>query len=225
MFRGLRNVFLTGLVVLTPLLVTIGVLYLFTDRLDRFFQPVVRALIGRSIPGLGLLLGLVLILLTGLIASYYVGRKAQTFMDRLFLRLPFVRVIYGTSQRVIQTIRATRGIAFQRVVLIPYPRPGIYAYAFVTGEVASPVVDQLTRHTQPGTWYYVFVPHAPNPTGGHVVIVHESEMIPLHIAPQAVVQILMSGGILAQPEQPEVRAPASAPTQSGAVSHESAHHH
>jgi len=209
-----RRTFLTGLVVLTPLLVTVWVLYLFTERLDRLFQPLVEAVLGHSIPGLGVGIALVLILLTGVIAPYYLGRRLQQGIDRLMMRLPVVRVIYGTSRKILETLQVTRAMAFQRAVLVPYPQPGSYVIGFVTAPV-PPTVCQFLRGTLPAgpspgstgwnpgddtDWVYVFIPNTPNPTSGRTLILPQSALVPLDLPSNEALRLVMSGGLLALSE-------------------------
>ncbi|GBC84576.1 hypothetical protein HRbin11_01007 [bacterium HR11] len=223
-----RRTFLTGLVVLTPLLVTVWVLYLFTERLDRLFQPLVEALLGHRIPGLGVGIALVLILATGVIAPYYLGRRLQQGIDRLMMQLPVVRVIYGTSRKILETLQATRAMAFQRAVLVPYPQPGSYVIGFVTAPV-PPAVRRLLRSApsvgpDPGPedagwsaesdadWVYVFIPNTPNPTGGRMLILPRRAVIPLDLPSNEALRLVMSGGLLAIAEgRPETGSPETVP--------------
>jgi len=209
-----RRTFLTGLIVLTPLLVTVWVLYLFTERLDRLFQPLVEAVLGHSIPGLGVGIALILILLTGVIAPYYLGRRLQQGIDRLMMQLPVVRVIYGTSRKILETLQATRAMAFQRAVLVPYPQPGSYVIGFVTAPV-PPAVRRLLQGPpavgpdragsawgwgSDADWVYVFIPNTPNPTGGRTLILPRSVLIPLDLPSNEALRLVMSGGLLAASE-------------------------
>ncbi|MCS7311296.1 MAG: DUF502 domain-containing protein [Acidobacteria bacterium] len=217
-----RRTFLTGLIVLMPLLITVWVLYLFTERLDRLFQPLVEAILGHPIPGLGVGIALLLILATGVIAPYYLGRRLQQGIDRLMMQLPVVRVIYGTSRKILETLQVTRAMAFQRAVLVPYPQPGSYVIGFVTAPV-PPDVRRLLRETpsvrpEPGglawdwrsdtDWVYVFIPNTPNPTGGRTLILPQNVLIPLDLPANAALRLVMSGGLLAISEgRPETGLP------------------
>ncbi len=222
-----RRTFLTGLVVLTPLLVTVWVLYLFAERLDRLFQPLVQAVLGYSIPGLGVGIALLLILATGVIAPYYLGRRLQQGIDRLMMQLPVVRVIYGTSRKILETLQVTRAMAFQRAVLVPYPQPGSYVIGFVTAPV-PPAVRRFLRGVPPvgsdpgepewslgsdADWVYVFIPNTPNPTGGRTLILPRSAVIPLDLPSNEALRLVMSGGLLALSEGPaETGPPATVPS-------------
>lgn len=221
-----RRTFLTGLVVLTPLLVTVWVLYLFTERLDRLFQPLVEAVLGHRIPGLGVGIALLLILAAGVIAPYYLGRRLQQGIDRLMMQLPVVRVIYGTSRKVLETLQATRAMAFQRAVLVPYPQPGSYVIGFITAPVPPAVRRFLQGRPAVGLapeglawssgsdadWVYVFIPNTPNPTGGRTLILPRSAVIPLDLPSNEALRLVMSGGLLALSEGPtETSSPEAVP--------------
>ena len=192
MVARVRNIMITGIILLTPLLLTVWILYVFAHRLDSFFQPIITPWLGYRIPGLGIILALLLVFITGLIAPNYLGRRIQRELERLIMRVPVVRSIYGTIRKVIEALHPERGREFKRVVLVPYPRRGMYALAFLTGEAGVP---EGRESGSDGRWYYVFIPHTPNPTTGHVIVVPEKDILAVEMTPQEVFQLLVSAGL------------------------------
>lgn len=188
----LRNIMITGTFVLTPLIITVWILYQFARRLDNFFQPILTPLLDMHIPGLGIIMAIVLVLISGLVAKNYIGKKVQKEFEDLIMRVPVVRGIYSTVQKIIEAIRRDTGREFKRVVMVPYPRQGMYALAFLTGIAPSPDENANLKNNR---WFYVFIPHTPNPTTGHVIIVPEDDILNVDMAPNELFQLLISAGL------------------------------
>lgn len=189
----LRTYLITGLLVILPLAVTLLLLrFLFTE-LDNVLQPVVRRLLGRTITGLGFIAGFALILLAGAVASNVLGRRVINRFERLMLRIPLARTIYGSIKQFSEGMLLPDGRgAFQRVVLVQWPRPGLYAMGFVTGGDLRGTASGLL---------HVFIPGTPNPTAGFVVIVSEREVQPVDLTVEEALKFIMSGGITGTPDQ------------------------
>src|SRR3989304_414649 len=156
----LQNYLITGLLVIMPLAVTYVVLRWLFNTLDNMLQPVLFPFFGH-IPGLGVLTGVAIILVAGAGASRAIGRRLIGAFERLMLRVPVARKIYGTakqfSDRMLQAEEdGTRG-AFKRVVLVEWPRKGLYAVGFVTGGSGEGTPAELL---------HIFVPGSPNPPRG-----------------------------------------------------------
>ena len=135
---SLRSYLLAGLVVWLPILVTILVLRFLIDILDKTmaliphsYQP--EQLFGFNLPGLGVLLSLIVLVITGIVATNLLGQRLVTWSEAILDRIPLVRSIYSGSKQVIQALVATNSQAFRKVVLIEYPRKGIWSIAFQTG--------------------------------------------------------------------------------------------
>ena len=200
----LRNAFLTGLIVLLPLLVSVWVFFAFAQELDSFFQPVLRPLLGRSIPGLGFILGILLILAVGILTPYYMGRRIQTTLDRMMMRIPFLRGIYSTTRQVIDVVRASGQTSFKQAVLVEYPRRGLYMLGFITADAGFGSLEK--NQDNPGNFVYVFIPTTPNPTSGFLVAVPRKDLIPLDISPEDALKLVVSAGLL-QPHE-KIKLPA-----------------
>src|SRR3989304_5502821 len=156
----LQNYLITGLLVIMPLAVTYVVLRWLFNTLDNMLQPVLFPFFGH-IPGLGVLTGVAIILVAGAVANRAIGPRPIGAFESLMLRVPVARKIYGTAKQLSdQMLQAeedgTRG-AFKRVVLVEWPRKGLYAVGFVTGGSGGGTPAELL---------HIFVPGSPNPTGG-----------------------------------------------------------
>lgn len=190
----IRSRLLAGLVVIFPLGFTLWILYVLFRFLDGLLRPVIDPWVGFSIPGLGVLAVVILLYLVGLLAANVLGRQILRATESLLLRMPGARAIYVASKQVIDTLRMPGRGAFQKVVLVEYPRRGVWAVAFVTGTAR--------RTTDAANLLHLFVPTSPNPTSGMMIIVHQTEVQELDISVEEAIRLVMSGGILAPVSYP-----------------------
>ncbi len=191
-----RSYLLTGLVVWLPILVTIVVLRFIIDLLDETMALIPHAyqpeqLIGVHLPGMGVLLSLVLLLVTGIVATNFLGQRLVLWSEAVLARIPLVRSIYNTAKQVIQAVFATNSQAFRKVVLIEYPRKGIWSLAFQTGAAHPEVsqhmgIDMLT----------VFIPTTPNPTSGFLMMVPKADAIELEMTTEDALKFIISLGVM-----------------------------
>ncbi len=204
---ALRKWFIAGLLVIVPLVITLGVLNWIISTLDQTlailpetWQP--DRLLGVHIPGFGVILTLVILLGVGCIASNFIGRKLVGWGDSLVRRIPVVRSIYSSVKQVSDTVFSDSGNAFRKAVLVQWPREGVWTVAFVTGtpngEVAALLRDDYVS---------VFVPTTPNPTGGYFVLVRKSECIELDMSVDAALKYIVSMGVVAPPDITAVEEP------------------
>lgn len=204
---ALRKWFIAGLLVIVPLVITLGVLNWIISTLDQTlailpetWQP--DRLLGVHIPGFGVILTLVILLGVGGIASNFIGRKLVGWGDSLVRRIPVVRSIYSSVKQVSDTVFSDSGNAFRKAVLVQWPREGVWTVAFVTGtpngEVAALLRDDYVS---------VFVPTTPNPTGGYFVLVRKSECIELDMSVDAALKYIVSMGVVAPPDITAVEEP------------------
>jgi len=200
----LRTYFIAGLIVFLPVAVTFSIIVWLLRLMDRFLGWLLPPLIGRSIPGLGLALSIVVILFIGALATNVLGRRLVAFFERLMLRIPLARSIYSATKAISDSILVQRRAAFRRAVLVEWPRKGMYTVGFVTGETAGPSGLPGERLIS------VFVVTTPNPTTGFVVFVPEAEARPLEMSVEDALKIVISAGIIAPdlrpPRAPERRA-------------------
>ncbi len=197
MLKWLRSSFIAGVIVLTPLAVTyLAVAWTFS-LIDGLVGVPLQTLFKVRIPGLGALITLALILLAGNLASNYAGRQVLHLMDRVVLRVPVIRKIYHTMKQLVDSLVAGQQTAFQRVVMIEYPRPGLYAIGFVTGETPSAVLGcQPPERVEEKGLLNVFVPTTPNPTSGMLVLLPSGQVTPLSLSVEDGLKLVISGGVV-----------------------------
>ena len=194
MWKRLRNYFLTGLLVLAPVFLTgyiVWKLFLFVDLMlgTTFRGGYIRP---GGVPGLGFITVVLIITVTGALANNFLGRSLGGLIEGLVLRVPFLRVIYLLLKEVGEALLSERkGGAFQRVVLVPYPGPGIYSIGLVTS--APPrSMSEVTGETLEG----VFIPTPPNPWTGPLVYYKRSDLIPTQLRVDQAIKMVVSGGVV-----------------------------
>jgi uncharacterized membrane protein len=186
-----KRYFLAGLILWAPLSITIWVIAWVFDVLDSVLPMAIRseALFGRHIPGFGVVVVVLLILLTGFIAANLIGQKLVEVWEGLMRRIPLFRSIYSSVKQVSDTILSPNGQAFRQAVLIQYPRQGSWTIGFLTGTPASDVAQHL-----PTECVSVYVPTTPNPTSGFFLMMPKSEVIELSIGVDAALKYVVSMG-------------------------------
>lgn len=197
---ALRKWLIAGLLVIVPLVITLGVLNWIIGTLDQTLAILPEAwqpdkLLGVHIPGFGVILTLLILLLVGGIASNFIGRKLVGWGDALVRRIPVVRSIYSSVKQVSDTVFSDSGNAFRTAVLVQWPREGVWTVAFVTGQPSGEVAALLRDE-----YVSVFVPTTPNPTGGYFVLVRRSECIELEMSVDAALKYIVSMGVVAPPD-------------------------
>ncbi len=190
----LKTYFLTGLLVLTPITITLWVLGLVLGAMDQTltllpdsWQP--KHLFGFNLPGLGTILSLAFVFLVGLLAQNFIGQTLVQWWEALLRRIPLVGPLYTSVKQVSDTLLAQDGTAFRKALLIEYPRPGVYSIAFLTGVPA----DEITHHL-PDDYVTVYVPTTPNPTSGFFLLLPRAEVIELNMTAEAALKYIVSMG-------------------------------
>jgi len=190
----LRTYFFAGLLVLIPLVVTIGILSWLFNLLDGFLGPYIYEWLGRPMPGLGLIATLGLIFLIGVVTTNIVGRRLMGAVDDALHRIPLVRGIYSMTKQMSDSIFQSRQVAFQQVVLVEYPRRGLYQIGFVTGMIEGPLQQELASRAGE-RMINVFIPASPNPMSGYLVILPEQDIQFLGMSVQDGLKLVISGGM------------------------------
>jgi uncharacterized membrane protein len=186
---NLRRYLITGIATVVPLAVTLYILRYLIEFVDGISQPVVVAIYGQQIPGLGLLITLAILLLVGVFVSYAVGREAAELLDKVMLRIPLSRSIYSIIKNISDTFLCSDR-EFGQVVLIKF-MPDVYSMGFLAGKSPSEI-DAATSMTLVN----VFVPTSPNPTTGVLFMVPEDRVVPLNMSADKGMQIIVSAGFL-----------------------------
>jgi uncharacterized membrane protein len=196
MRHRVRTYFLAGLLALIPLIVTIGILSWLFNVLDGFLGPYLYDWLGRPMPGLGLIATIVLVFAIGIVTTNIIGRRLMGAVDEALHRIPLVRSIYSMTKQVSDSLLQARTVAFQQVVLIEYPRRGLYQIGFVTGKIEGPLQDQLAAKAGERL-VNVFVPATPNPMAGNLVLLPERDVHVLGLSVQDGLKLVISGGLAA----------------------------
>lgn len=184
-----KKYIISGVLVIVPLIITYVVLRFLLSSIDGILSPLLIKYLGYDIPGLGIAIVVILIVITGVLTHGVIGRQLVAVWDRLLGRVPFVRTIYLASKQLLQSVTNPSESMFQRVVVIPYPRAGMYAFAFASGEV--------TLESVPGNDFVaVFVPSTPTPFTGFTYLVKKDEVYPTNISVEDAVKFIVSGGIV-----------------------------
>lgn len=199
-----RRYLIAGVLVWLPILATVWVLGFIVDLTDNFLQILPEswrpnALLGIHIPGLGIVFALSVLLLTGLAVTNLIGRRLVRYWDDLLKRIPLVRSIHGGVKGFAESVLSTSGNSFKQVVLIEYPRVGIWSIGFVTAEKLGAI-----QVPGDGQQVCVFVPTTPNPTSGFIVIVSRDQLRPIDISVDAAMKMIVTLGVVT-PAQPGER--------------------
>ena len=198
----MRKYFLTGLLILVPLAITGWVLNLVIGTLDQSllfvperWQP--RNVVGMDVPGIGAILTIAIVFLTGLLTNNLVGNYVVRLGERLLKRIPVVSSLYGSVKQVSDTLFSSSGNAFRQAVLIPYPHAASYTIAFLTGVPGGDVKNHLV-----GEYVSVYVPTTPNPTSGFFLMMERSKVVELDMTVDAALKYIVSMGVVAPDEVP-----------------------
>jgi uncharacterized membrane protein len=201
--RRLRRYLLEGLALVVPIGATAWILVWLFRRLDGILGPYLDPVLGRSTPGLGILALLALLIAIGWLAERTLGRRATQLWTRTVERVPVVRPLYRGSRRIVQAVLGEESRAFKEAVLFEYPQPGMWSVGFVTGKAPAGLPDAVDSPA-----VTVFLPTAPNPMSGFLLIVPKARTHPLSIPPDEALTFVLSMG--SAPIEPAVgRAPAT----------------
>ncbi len=196
----MRKYFITGLLVLVPLAITLWVLNLIIGTMDQSllllpekWRP--KALLGHDIPGLGTILTLLVIFLTGLATRNFIGRQIVSLWEAVLTRIPVVSSIYSSVKQVSDTLFSSSSNAFRKALLVQYPRQGSWTIAFLTGVPGGDIKNYLA-----GNYVSVYVPTTPNPTSGFFLMLPCADTIELDMSVDEALKYIISMGVVA-PEQ------------------------
>ena len=209
-FANLRSSFLAGIVVVAPIGITAAIIYWFVtgpmSRLDAFVKRLLPAgdsnveTITRAIPGFGVLVAIIAIILLGAFAKNFIGRAFIRAGEELLDSMPIVRTLYRFFKNVFETALQQSERSFKEVALVQYPREGLWAMAFVVGETKGEVRSKLSDKAEEGM-ASVFVPTVPNPTSGFLLFVARNQMRPLAMSVEDAAKAVFSMGLV-MPEAP-----------------------
>ncbi|MDR0997314.1 MAG: DUF502 domain-containing protein [Zoogloeaceae bacterium] len=194
----LKRYFITGLLIWVPLGITAWVLSLVIQLMDSSLLLLPEKLhpeklFGFNIPGLGALLTLAVVFVSGVLATNFIGQKLVRYWEGLLARIPVVNSLYHGVKQVSDTVLSPNGNAFRKALLVQYPRPGVWTIAFLTGHPGGDVVHHLDN---PQQWVSVYVPTTPNPTSGFFLMMKNEEVVELKMSVDEALKYIVSMGVV-----------------------------
>ena len=198
---SLKNYFLTGLLVILPIFITVYVILSLIRAMDTILKYIPAKYLPETylqihIPGLGLILVVILVFVVGLLTRNIIGRKIVRLGENIVDRIPLVRVLYTGVKQLLEPLFLQKTNAFKRVALIEYPRRGTYVIGFITGESKGEVQNKTSKDMM-----NVFVPTTPNPTSGFYILIPKDEVVYLNMSVEDAFKLIISGGIVSPPEK------------------------
>jgi uncharacterized membrane protein len=211
--RALRRYLINGLLIWVPVLVTVLVVRFILQLMDQTLLVLPRALrpdewLGLHVPGLGALLGFLIVLLTGLLVTNFIGQALVAIGEDLLERIPFVRALSGGVKSVSETVLSNSGNSFKKVLLVEYPRAGIWTIGFQTTD-QLPEINARLGEPQ----VCVFIPTTPNPTSGFIIFVPKARCIELDMPVETAMKMIVTLGVVGPtaPHQGAIAPARSAP--------------
>lgn len=186
-------VFIRGLIVLLPLLVTVWLLYFFYNFLDGILGNIISIFVGHHIPGLGFILIIALIYFTGLISPLLIGKRLIDYGDEIMGKVPVVKSIYSSVKQINDVFfmqKESKG--FNRACLVEYPRKGVWSIGFITSDAAAEIAKKAGHHTM----INVFIANTPTPATGFLIVVPSEEVKLLDMKIDDAFKYVISGGVL-----------------------------
>jgi uncharacterized membrane protein len=208
LLRRLRRYLMSGLLIWLPIIATVLVVRFIVQLMDQLLLVLPRqlrpeALFGFNVPGLGVVLAVVVLLLTGLLVTNFIGRALVGIWDEVLQHIPFIRAIYGGVKSFSETLLSNTGNSFKKVLLIQYPRAGMWSIGFQTN-ADLPQISARTGAEQ----VCVFVPTTPNPTSGFIMMLPRAEVIELDMSVDAAMKMVVTLGVVVPRPAAELPPPA-----------------
>ncbi|WP_054870004.1 DUF502 domain-containing protein [Caloranaerobacter sp. TR13] len=191
MLRGIRNIFITGFLIVLPIAGSLYIMYLFFSFIDNLFNTPLKGLLGIEVPGVGIILTFTIIFVIGIIARNYFGKKILHFTEKIIIKIPLVKTIYISIKQIVDTLFLNKNDAFKKAVLVEYPKEGVYTIGFITSE--SP--KEISQKTK-AECVSLFIPTTPNPTSGMFIIVPKDKVTYLDMDVEEAIKLIVSGGLV-----------------------------
>lgn len=193
---AIKKYLLAGLVVWLPIIATVLILRFLIDLLDQTMSLIPEAynpekVMGINIPGLGVILSIVVLFITGILATNLFGQKLVSLSEAILDRIPLVRTIYNATKQMIEAVVSTNSQAFRKVVLVEYPRKGLWSLAFQTGAAIKELGDKTNQQM-----LSIFIPTTPNPTSGFLMMVAKDEVIEIEMSVDNALKFIISLGVM-----------------------------
>ncbi len=194
-FKKIKNLIITGTIIIIPSVTTIYLLTKLFGVVDSFVPELLHSIFpllpNKYFPGLGIFIFLFIAGFVGLGAKNYFGKRMINITDKIFTKIPFLNKVYISVQQILDTIIKNKKNFFEKVVLIQYPKQGSYCIGFLTSKIEGEIPEKINKNL-----YAVFLPTTPNPTSGFLLILPKSEILELDMSIEAAVKIVMSGGVI-----------------------------
>lgn len=195
MIKKIRHYFATGLLVSLPVFITVYFLFIILRFIDGVFGKLINIYIkkhlGFAIPGIGIIIGLVTVFLIGFVAANFFGRRIIKTLEGWFLKFPFIRQVYPAAKQVIDSFISKDSPAFKKVVMIEYPRKGVWTVGFLTNDSFKEARDKTGRDL-----VHVLIATTPSPLTGFLVLVPREDVSVLDMTIEEGVKLIISGGIV-----------------------------
>ena len=198
--KKMRAYFFTGMLVLVPLVLTGYIIWNLFLAIDGILKGFVNDFIleqfgfnfaRKQIPGIGFITLLLIIVLTGMVARNYVGKKIVSFGDRIVQRIPLINRIYSAIKQISEAFFTSQREVFKKAILFEYPRKGVYSIGFYTQDTRGAVQDTLEHDV-----VSVFLPTTPNPTSGFLLFIPKTEIVELDLSIEEALKLIISGGAI-----------------------------
>lgn len=198
MMAIIRRYLISGLLFWVPVWITLLVIKFLVDLMDNIFKLLPHAyqpdnLLGFHIPGLGIIFTLVILFFTGMVVANFLGSRLVKLWDSIIAKIPLVRTIYLGVQKILNAVFNPKGQAFRKVLLVEYPRKGLWSIAFQTGCACDEICDRE------GDMISIFIPTTPNPTSGFLMMVPKKDIHELEMTIDEALKFIISLGVV-QPE-------------------------
>lgn len=200
MLVALRKYFISGVLIWLPIVITIFAIRFLVDVVDSGYSVIseyfhIDLLLGVHIPGLGFIITCALITLTGMLMRNWLGRKLLALSDKVIGKIPLVRTIYLGIKQILETVFNSKGKAFRKVLLVEYPRKGLWSLAFQTGEGSADMNTAVTGDAQEEV-VTLFIPTTPNPTSGFLMLAPKKDVIELSMSVDQALKFVISLGVV-----------------------------
>ena len=200
--QRMRAYFITGILVVAPVSITLYLAWIFIGFVDNRITPLIpvkynpETYLPFALPGLGLLILVVTLILVGAATAGFIGRLWARVSEQILGRMPVIRNIYGAVKQILETVLAQQSKAFREAVLVEYPRRGIWAIAFITGRTEGEVQNITEEEC-----INIFLPTTPNPTSGFLLFVPKKDLVHLNMNVEEAIKMVISGGIVTPPDR------------------------
>ncbi|MDO8535803.1 MAG: DUF502 domain-containing protein [Candidatus Omnitrophota bacterium] len=195
MIAQIRKYFVAGLLTILPLALSVYILLVLFRIVDgilgRYLNVYIKSLLGFYIPGLGLILFLTIIFLSGILSIHFFGARLHLFLGRALGRFPLLKYIYPSVKKVFEFVFSDNKLGFKKVVLVEYPSKGIWSMGFIANDGFAEAEAKTGKK-----FYNIYIPSVPNPTTGFFFFIPKDEVVMLDIGIKEAMRLVMSGGLL-----------------------------